>query len=680
VVSRSEPAAPPDGDELSALRSAGFPYWAVPRDLWQTVLESAGALRLGALTLDLAWPLHEPAPGVFDWGASRPELAIGVLLGMAERQGLRILVRPGPMLAAPAPAEGLPSWLQEREVDSISPAGRRLPVPSYGSAELERAVRRWLREVFEQVRPHRSPRGPVVGCVIGDLTPVPAPWPGGALDRSAGAERLVGRYRSVKYGGTPPDSPEGEGAVSLADALDRVEAGEVARRLVLRWAIDVRKERDAATIPVLAEVSDSPSGAGGDPRAARDLGDAVLLELPEGSPLDYTDLRLLGLRAASLRPPSGVSRLSAPHPLVESSRDLDLPTAAAVLAMSGVRTLDIRSLVPLRGGGREAPLGSRGELTSTGHRLGDLFRMLDAIDHGALERRTSAVLLVNRELGRLRESSAEHFSLPAGLAPPRATRALRPICPAGEGDRPDLDHDVVFDGLFDGLRRVGVPLGIADTSVAVEDLDRVGVAFLVGFECMSRQLAKRLFEWVAEGGTLVLGPRLPAHDWAGGPLGLRLPLEVKERRPRVSVGGLVLEDVETFRTGDPVIETRDGVLAAGCSFGRGRLVAFGFRFPFGAIAHDPEGLGWLVARLAGAAGVRPCYPSSEPVVETELFEGELRRFLFIANPSATDRQLTLLLEETESIREVRGSGQHVRAGQAFTVPSGSVLVRELVRL
>jgi beta-galactosidase len=680
VVSRSAPTAVPDGDELAALRSGGFPYWAVPRDLWRTVLESAGALRLGALTLDLAWPLHEPAPGLFDWGASRPELAIGVLLGLAERQGLRVLIRPGPRLGAPAPGDGLPAWLRDRGIDSIGPAGRRLPIPSYGSAELERAARRWLREVFEQVRPYRFPRGPVVGCVIGDLTPAPAPWPGGALDRSAGAERLVGRYRSVKYGGAPPDSIEGEGSVALADRLDRVEAGEVARRLVLRWAIDVRTERDAGAIPVLAEVGDSPSGAGGDPRAARDLADGVLLELPEGSPLDYTDLRLLGLRAASLRLPSGVSRLAAPHPLLESPHDLDLPTAAAVLAMSGVRMLDIRSLVPpLRGGG-EAPLGSRGELTSTGRRLGDLFRMLEAIDHAALKRRTSAVLLVNRELTRLRESSAEHFSLPAGLAPPRAMRALRPTCDDDEGDRPALDHDVAFEGLFDGLRRVGVPLGIADTSIAVEDLDRVGVAFLVGFDRMSRQLAKRLFEWVAEGGTLVLGPRLPQRDWAGGRLALRLPLEVKERRPRVAVGGLVLEDVETYRTGDPVIETRDGVLASSCSLGKGRLVAFGFRLPFGAITDDPDGLGWLVARLAGAAGVRPCYPSSQPAVETELFEGELRRFLFIANPSSNDRQVTLLLEENESIREVRGSGEHVRPGQAFTVPAATVLVRELVRL
>jgi hypothetical protein len=361
---------------------------------------------------------------------------------------------------------------------------------------------------------------------------------------------------------------------------------------------------------------------------------------------------------------------------------LDPATSAGVLAMSGVRALDLRSAVGASEDERfDSPLRPSGELSATGLRLSELLRLLDAIDHSSLERRTDCVLLSNRENGRLREARSACGALPQGLGPARALELLRVVPGPGDGvDRPELDHDIVFDALFHGLRRAGISFTVSETSLSEQALEAARVVFLVSFQRMSRPLVQRLFEWVSRGGTLVVGPRIPEWDWAGGPLGLPLPNYVKDRFGSIRLRDLVVEEAEVFAAGEPVIETENGVLAAALPFGRGRVVRFGFRFTFDAVERDPEAVAWIVTRLADAAGIQACYPASDALVETELHESPVRRFLFLANPTPVDRSITVALDPGEALREVRGRAEHVRAGDRFVVSSASVAVRELVRL
>jgi hypothetical protein len=252
---------------------------------------------------------------------------------------------------------------------------------------------------------------------------------------------------------------------------------------------------------------------------------------------------------------------------------------------------------------------------------------------------------------------------------------------AQEGpDQAELDHDVTFDAVFDGLRRAGIKLSVGDTSISDAVLEQARVIWLVGFGRMSRSLGQRLFEWVSRGRTLVLGPRAPDWDWVGASLSLRLPIPTQKRLPLTRLRGLSLEEAEIFGAGEPVIDTEDGPVAVSARLGRGRLVRFGFRFPFDAVKRDPDTVTWIVTQLAEAAGVRPRYAASDPLVETEVHESAVRRFLFLANPTTSDRPVTLDLSASEGLREVRGRAQHVLAGQLLTVPAASVLLRELVQL
>ncbi len=646
------------------------------------------------LRLDVPWSVHERAAGVYEWGGRAPNLALGRLLEAAHARGLLVAIRPGPWLGASAPNAGLPAPLRAHAgVAARDASGAELALPSAVSEVFWAEAEIWLAEVTARVAPHLWPRGPVVAWIASGLGPEPAPWGGGLLDHSAPAQAFFARFLDEKYarGGAPPGrAPQGgpRRPADLERALAWILAGETAQHAAIARVLAARPmlPRDADLsddpLPALLAIADHPAGAGPVPRPGDDE-EAVALAMPSEVGRDFAALRLLGMRAGSLEPVAAVTSVPMGEGLFARASDLDPVTAAAVLAMSGARAFDFSSLAPRAGTEvLGTPLGADGRLREEiaaawrAH-----FRTLDAIDHPALERRTDCLLLVHRDVTRLREACADAPLLPAHLGPSRVLEALR-IAPRDTGlrDRPEIDHDVTFAGLFDGLRRAGIKLGIADSSVASERLARERAILVVSFERMGRPLLQRLVEWVEAGGTLVVGPRLPALDWRGTALGMRWPFEAKDRLAQVRSGGLDLEAVDPVVGGTALVESPEGVLAATAPLGRGRVVWFGFRLPWEALARDPEGLARLAATLVAPAGVVPRYAASDPEIETELWESEMRRFLFVANPTRQDRSAEIALASHEALREVRGSAVHVRAGERLVLPARTVLVRAIVAL
>ncbi len=676
------------------LRSAGLPYWEIPAAHHEAALEALVGLRIPIVRLDVPWSVHERAPGVYEWGERSAELALGRLLEAAHALGLLAAIRPGPWLGPAAPNAGLPERLRALAgVAARDASGAELELPSAVSEVFWAEAELWLAEVAARVAPHLHPRGPVVVWIASGLGPEPAPWGGGLLDHSAAAQAFFARFLEEKYprGGAPSGRAPLHGprrAEDLERVLAWIEAGETAQHAAIERVLAARPAfpRDADLsedpLPALLAIADHPAGAGPVPRPG-DEEEAVALAVPAEAGRDFAALRLLGMRAGDLEPAGGLVSVPMGEALFGRLPDLDPVNAAAVLAMSGARAFDFSSLAPRAGAETLCtPLTADGRLreeVAAGWRT--LFRTLDAIGHSGLERRTDCLLLVHRDVTRLREACADAPLLPARLGPSRVLEALR-IAPRDTGlrDRPEIDHDVVFAALFDGLRRAGIKLAVADSSVSRERLARERAIVLVAFERMSRPLAKRLVEWVEAGGTLVLGPRLPAEDWRGTPLGVRWPFESKDRLASVTCGGLDLEAVEPVIGGTPIVERPEGTLAATAPMGRGRVVWFGFRYPWQAHARDAETLARLTASLVAPAGVAPRYAASDPEIETELWESAVRRFLFVANPTRQDRSAEIALAPNEALREVRGSAEHVRAGERLVLPARTVLVREIVAL
>jgi len=110
---------PPDtfsiGDERFLLNGRPFVircgemhFARVPREYWAHRLKMAKAMGLNTVCAYLFWNLHEPQPGQFNWsgGADAAEFC-----RLAQKEGLFVILRPGPYSCAEWEFGGYPWWL-----------------------------------------------------------------------------------------------------------------------------------------------------------------------------------------------------------------------------------------------------------------------------------------------------------------------------------------------------------------------------------------------------------------------------------------------------------------------------------------------------------------------------------------------------------------------------------------
>ena len=122
----------------------------IPREHWRHRLRMAKALGLDTVSTYVFWSRHEPEPGKFDWSR---ENDLAEFCRQARREGLQVLLRPGPYVCGEYDLGGLPWWLlRDREMRL---RGRH---PGYLSA-----VRRYYKALGEQLAPLQATKGgPIV--------------------------------------------------------------------------------------------------------------------------------------------------------------------------------------------------------------------------------------------------------------------------------------------------------------------------------------------------------------------------------------------------------------------------------------------------------------------------------------------------------------------------------------
>lgn len=90
------------------LLSGALHYFRVHPAQWEDRLLKLRAMGLNTVETYVAWNLHEPEPGRFDFDGG---LDLVAFLQLAQRLGLRAIVRPGPYICAEWEFGGLPAWL-----------------------------------------------------------------------------------------------------------------------------------------------------------------------------------------------------------------------------------------------------------------------------------------------------------------------------------------------------------------------------------------------------------------------------------------------------------------------------------------------------------------------------------------------------------------------------------------
>ena len=96
-----------DGKQF-AIRSGELHYARIPREYWAHRLRMAKALGLNTVSSYVFWNLHEPQPGQFDFTGNAD---VAEFCRAAQREGLYVILRPGPYVCGEWDMGGLPWWL-----------------------------------------------------------------------------------------------------------------------------------------------------------------------------------------------------------------------------------------------------------------------------------------------------------------------------------------------------------------------------------------------------------------------------------------------------------------------------------------------------------------------------------------------------------------------------------------
>ncbi len=134
--------------------SGAMHYFRVVPEYWCDRLVKMKAFGLNTVETYIAWNLHEPQPGEFDFEGM---LDVVRFVEIAAELGLKVIIRPGPYICAEWDFGGLPYWLLKDPAMQV-----RCAYPPY----LE-AVERYFEALLPRLAPLQSTRGgPVIALQV----------------------------------------------------------------------------------------------------------------------------------------------------------------------------------------------------------------------------------------------------------------------------------------------------------------------------------------------------------------------------------------------------------------------------------------------------------------------------------------------------------------------------------
>src|SRR5574344_1406667 len=94
------------------VKAAEVHYPRIPRDYWEHRIKMCKALGMNTLCLYVFWNIHEQQEGKFDFTGNND---VAAFCRLAQKNGMYIIVRPGPYVCAEWEMGGLPWWLLNKK-------------------------------------------------------------------------------------------------------------------------------------------------------------------------------------------------------------------------------------------------------------------------------------------------------------------------------------------------------------------------------------------------------------------------------------------------------------------------------------------------------------------------------------------------------------------------------------
>ena len=94
------------------VKAAEVHYPRIPRPYWEHSIQMCKALGMNAVCIYIFWNIHEQQEGVFDFSGNND---VAEFCRLAQKNGLYVIVRPGPYVCAEWEMGGLPWWLLKKK-------------------------------------------------------------------------------------------------------------------------------------------------------------------------------------------------------------------------------------------------------------------------------------------------------------------------------------------------------------------------------------------------------------------------------------------------------------------------------------------------------------------------------------------------------------------------------------
>ncbi|HEV8194052.1 MAG TPA: beta-galactosidase [Ktedonobacterales bacterium] len=637
--------------------SGSVHYWRLERERWPLILDRVQSLGFNMIETYIPWSVHETSRGVFDWGSIDLRKDVEAFCQLCESCGIYLMVRPGPLINAELTDFGFPEWvLLDPAVQARTAVGslhidaawgfhppRPYPVPSYASPAFYEYVGGWLDAVCPIIARHLAPAGCIVAVQSDNETCFNFHDQAYATDYSASSIAAYRQFLIERYGTItqlngcyardyrdfdaiePPHDCQIETQAAVPWHRDWVEYKERCIHGAVARIAQMLRARGIQGVPIYHDVAYQYRTPLDIARMEADPAiDWVGMNFYRG-PRGYlgTTQRIRYLAGTTRLPfvPEFGSGIWSHHLETPMPAEEEFMTLAAL--MHGMRAVTFYMLVE-----RERWQGS--PITRHGaYRPGyaDFYQRLSTFLQqyplGSFSRQPQIVALLNYDLGRYAAmTSTLHYAHVDLLGLPDALSSV------------DLDLDFRWDVAREAdhhrsdnwlgkvialLKQRQVDYDIADSHIDSQRLRHYLIACIPTVDFMDADDQRKLLDYAAEGGCLIIGPGVPYLDSAMHPCS-------------------VLREVVQ----------EPGEVA----HGRGRII----------LIPSDERAAALAQRLPA-----PTVRWNAPDVDVIEQVGEMQRLVFVANPNDRVQRVTISFEAPRRLSPVWSSSTEATRGMRLTL-------------
>ncbi len=233
--------------------SADYPYYRDDPENWDDRLKKIKAAGIDTVTFYTPWRHHMLKIGgkrVVDFdGRTQANRGVKMFVKLCAKNGLWMVVKPGPFIHAETNFGGLPDWASSEEDAEIEPFdkprkwGKLLPAPLCG--KFKGMVREWYGLVYKNViKDNIYPKGNVIAvqvCNEGLYSNAPAPVTG--YDYSPSSLALYRKFAKDEKAPAPRDFPGVNDKSGLKDCLKWAEwQAEFMRLIYAEYSSPIKSE------------------------------------------------------------------------------------------------------------------------------------------------------------------------------------------------------------------------------------------------------------------------------------------------------------------------------------------------------------------------------------------------------------------------------------------------------